>query len=205
MKIENWLEYIAIFPKLCIGFDVFILILAIFSYDFSKAKNTFLVIAIGSFLFTILKLLRILSTLYAFLQFKRELWKALVPIVTNSITLLILVSTPYIDTVTTIRRKLEFQANKPKYEEVVKEVRIGTLQSDSENGYIRLLATLDDFILVDQKNNVISVFFDIGTSFRSYEGYMYRSDNSEPPSNLMEIYWFQCEYEEENWYFCSSL
>ena len=193
------------FQKLSIGFDLLILISAIGLFDLAKSFDVYLAAYFWAFLSYILRALAILSIIYIFIQFKNISWKVFVPLILNSITFWILFSSSYIDMVWNARMKYELQLNKSRYEEIITKFENQELKPLDENGYIRLSPTPRDFILVNQNYDVTSVFFDTGTGFHSYVDFMYRSDDSQPPTaEFMGTYWLNCKHQELYWYYCSS-
>lgn len=196
---------IPLFQNLSLGFDLFILCAVMLFFDSTKILNIYTTIFSWSVLSLILKILTALSIIYMILQFKLLKWKAFIPFVSNSLTIWILFSSSYVSIIWDTRIELELKINRPKYDQIIKKIESGELQPQDENGYIRLSSSPGDFVLVNQSNSVISAFFDIGTGFHDYVGFMYRSDDSAPPTTeFMETFWF-CERKELHWYYCSSI
>ena len=203
--IKFWNKSLQLFPIISISFDLFVLIIVIALYDIAKIFNFYFAAYLWSFLSFILKTLVALSIVYILIQFKIIHWKALAPLILGSITFWVLFSSSYIDTMWKVRMKYELLLNKYQYEEIISKFENQELQSPDKYGQIRLSQKPGDFVLVDQSLDTTSVFFDLGIDFHGYEGFMYRSDNSQPPATeFMGTFWLSCKHQELNWYYCVS-
>ncbi len=193
------------FQKISIGFDLLILISVIAVFDLTKLFDVYFVAFFWAFLTSTLKILTALALVYLFIQFKTIRWKAFIPIILNSLTFWIVFNSSYFETAWNTRIKYELPLNKIKYEETITKFENQELEPADENGYVRLSPKPGDFVLVNKSNNVTSVFFDVGAGFHDYVGFMYRSDDSAPPSTMfMGAYWLSCKHQEVYWYYCIS-
>jgi hypothetical protein len=203
--IKFWNKSIQSFPTISVGFDLAISISAIALYDVAKIFNIYFAAYFWSFLSFVLKTLIALSIIYVLIQFKSVHWKALAPLILSSITFWVLFSSSYMDTMWNIRMKYELQLNKSKYEETITKIENQELKPLDENGYVRLSQKPRDFVLSNQGHETTSVFFDLGIGFHGYEGFMYRSDDTQPPTTeFMGTFWLSCKHQELYWYYCSS-
>jgi hypothetical protein len=189
------------FTKVCVGFAILMAIFVFILFDLSKVFDPGPLTVAWLFLLGILIALSIASIIYIPFQIKRRSWKAFVPV------LILLVLALSIPLLINIRMKIVLQVQKPEYEKIIKLVESGALQASSNNGYIQPAPPPSDFILVDKNSGAISIFFGTGFSISrgNYTGFVYRSDDTFPPMDIMNVNKIDCERYERFWYFCRSL
>lgn len=193
------------FPKISIGFNLLILISVIAAFDIIKIFDVYFSDYFWAFLTDTFVVLTVLSLVYLVIQFKTIRWKAFMPLVLYILTFWIVSNTSYFETAWNARIKYELPLNKSRYEEIITKFENQELEPANEDGYVRLSPKPRDFILVNKSHNITSVFFDIGAGFHDYAGFMYRSDDSAPPSTMfMGAYWLSCKHQELYWYYCIS-
>jgi len=197
-------NYVLFFAISCIGFDFWMLVLPFLFYDLGKNIDFYFALYILEYSYYALIGFTILSVIYLLFQIKKGNWKRSLPFWLNGVTLFILMMTPYRGIAIYGRMQIELQINKTKYQEIIRRVDSGELQPMDEKGTIRLPAALGNYVSANKNHAVTSVFFDIGTGFGDPQGFMYRSNDTLPPSDLMVGYWIDCKREELDWYFCSS-
>jgi hypothetical protein len=202
-------KYLSLLVKICITFDILMLVFPFLLYDLDKSIGSFALLFWVCAIYALIGFAS-MSAIYILWQLKKGTWKKSIPFWLNGATLFILMLTPYISVAGNIRMKIELQINKARYQEITRKVDSDELQPQDEKGFIRLSPTQGDYVLANKENAVTSVFFDVGWSNLglqggNYSGFMYRSDDTPPPLNLMGNYWYQCEHEEFEWYYCTSL
>jgi fumarate reductase subunit C len=192
-----------LFIIICAAFDILILAFPLITYALSKIVDFYIVLAVWLGACFLLVVFTILYLVYFLLRFKKDSWKSAIPFLLNGVTLFLIIVTPYLH----IGTNITFEISKPKYVQIIAQVENGKLKpSISEKYFIKLSPEIGDFILVDQSNSVTSIFFNTtNTSTWNYSGFIYRSNDTSPPSNLFGAYWIECEHYESNWYYCNSL
>jgi hypothetical protein len=149
--------------------------------------------------------LTLATIIYLAVQFRENLAKAILPLLINGATFLILWLVPFTD----IRLDLEFRSNYQAYNEIIEMVEDGRIESNDiglaqlPSGYLHI--SRGGKIIVDQSGGVTSVYF---FTFRgvldNFSGYMYRSNDTPPPHHFIGGDWKQIERKQPQWFFCAS-
>ena len=194
------------FIKLCIGFNLFLIVFTFFQWDFVEILTPFILPFVLLSLWAILGILILISVISIPFDFRIYSWKSLFPIIINGSTLLILLYVPF----TSFRLDIEFVMNKKGYKEVIQMVQNGELQS-GDYGQAQLPAEYRNLsngggeIIVDTSDGSTSVFF---YTYRgvldNFSGYMYRSNDTPPSQDFMGGDWAETTRKEPYWFFCAS-
>ncbi len=148
------------------------------------------------------------SLIYLPLQFKKNRWRATLPLVINLIVFLIVWFVPFTD----IWLDFQFKSNWEEYTKVVHLIEEGEIQVP-QDGYglvllpkeYRHLSRGGGEVIVDTRGGVTRVFF---FTFRgildNFSGFMYRSDDTPPSPYDFGGDWKQIIKLRPHWYFCAS-
>jgi hypothetical protein len=195
------------FSRFCIGTGVVLVVVTFFQWDLVEILTPFFLPPLLFLLWAILAITSLVSIIYVFIHFKKNSWKAFLPFLINSVTVLTLVFTPF----TSIYLDLEFAIKKRGYEQVIKMVENHELQPSNERGLVKLptkysyLSRGGGEIIIDKSSGITSIFF---YTYRGIldnaSGYMYRSNDMPPSQYLMAEDWQQVVQKEPYWFFCAA-
>jgi hypothetical protein len=208
MAVENTspkFKSVSVLAVVCICFGFLIIATTALQWVLVEFLTPFLMAPMMLFLWTGFAGLTLATMVYLVAQFKKNLMRAVLPLLINGVTFLILWRVPF----TTIWLDLEFRLNYQAYDEIVKMVEDGRIQPNDiglarlPSGYRHISRGGD--IQVERNDGVTSVFF---YTFRgvldNFSGYMYRSNDTPPPQHFMAGDWVQIERKQPHWFFCAS-
>jgi hypothetical protein len=210
---------ISVLAIICIGYNFLLIVNRALPFIFKELDENPLLIYFRSacvlFLAIIWLALAIAAIIYFFFQLRRNPQKAVLPFLINVFTALILYGVPPLFEV------VKFKLNKSNYDEVIKMVDEGHFQPNYEGiadlppRYRYLSQT--GCIFIYKRDNVKSVFFWKSIEYRlpvgstteliSFSGYMYRSNDTPPPSDYMLLNnnFVYIDRKTKNWFFCRHL
>ena len=200
-KIKN----VSVLAVVCICFGFLIITTTALQWVLVAFLTPFLMVPVMLVLWAGFAALTLATIVYLVAQAKKNLMRAVLPLLINGFTFLILWRVPF----TTIWLDLEFRLNYQAYNEIVMMVEDGRIQP-SDIGLARLPSGYRHIsrggdIIVERSDGVTSVFF---FTFRgvldNFSGYMYRSNDTPPPQDFMAGDWFQIERKQAHWFFCAS-
>jgi len=148
-----------------------------------------------------------LSVLYMVFETKNDGWGAILPFLVNMIVLSVIMYVPFRPIRVSIEARV-FEAKKNDFENVILLVESGELMPD-QSGTAVLPEQFKDLshgqtISINTSHGVISVFFysSVGV-LDNFSGYMYRSNDTPPPGELIGD-WYLIERIKPFWYYCVS-
>ena len=121
------------FTIVSIGYGIFLIVITFFQWDLIEQLTPFFLPFLILVLWMVLAIITLAAIIYIPFQFKKILWKSIIPLIVNIIIILILYFVPF----TGLWLNIEFQTNKSGYEHVIKMYEEGDLQPN-ERGMINL-------------------------------------------------------------------
>ena len=209
MTVESTLSKsnsVSVLAIVCICFGFLLIATTALQWILVDFLTPFLMAPIMLFLWAGLAGLTFASIVYLVAQFRKNVRRAVLPLLINGVTFLILWWVPF----TTIWLDLEFRLNYQAYNEVVRMVEDGRIKPN-DIGLAKLppeyrhISRGGGEIKIERDDGVTSVFF---YTFRgvldNFSGYMYRSNDTPPPQDFMGGDWVQIERMQPYWFFCAS-
>jgi hypothetical protein len=202
------MDFWEIFSIICLAYVVITMLTIFFEEDLLRIFTPFLAPFLLLFILLGYAVLLIASLIYMPLQIRALRWRVLIPIVINSITILIVYN--FYSTLGRLRADIGFKMNEERFTQAANWVT-----QSIENGALDLNETSDTVILpkeyeslaedgrvwVTKKYGVIDIFFYRGGGLFEYApGYKYRSDNTNPPIEDGDIVCMRRI--KTNWYDC---
>lgn len=205
---QERIVFFEVFLIICAGFTVLTMLTSFFEGDLFKIFTPFFVPFILLFVFLGYLVLVVVSLLYIPFQIKNLTWRVFAPVIINITTFLIVYY--FYDLMGGLRVDMGFQINESRYNQaanwVTQSIQSGDLVlEDTGRGVLlpreyRSLAD-DGKVYVIPAYGVISIFFSRGGGmFEYYPGYMYRSDDANPPIKDGDIVCIRRIM--PNWYDC---
>lgn len=196
---------ISLFAIICAFWGFLMIAITALEWDLVEYLTPFLMAPMMLCLWAVFIGLTLVAIVYLIVQFRKNLNKAISPLLINGVIFLILWFVPF----TNIRLDLEFRLKYRAYNEIIEMVENGGIQPNDigvaslPSGYRHI--SRGGNIMIDRSNGVTSVFFFtfLGV-LDNFSGYMYRSDDTPPPEDFMGGDWVQIERQQSYWFFCAS-
>ena len=129
-----------------------------------------------------------------------------IPLMVNLGTLMIVQAVPF----DMMWQNIRFSSMMYGFEGVVEKVETNELLADGQGFVVlplgfRHLSANNNMVRVDRADGVLSVLFYLNyESPDHFSGYIFRSDQSAPPTNIFGAEWRVMSQQVENWYFVGS-
>jgi hypothetical protein len=204
---SKWRVDLIILLWIAITYGILMIAIEIFEWRLYETLTGFvatplIIISQLVFLFLIF-----LSVIYIVFETKKDGWRAILPLVVNIIVLGVIMYVPFYSLHVNLEANV-VDARKNDFKQVISFVESGKLIPD-EDGTIVLPEKFKELssgqiISVDTSDGVLSVFFYNFGLLDNYSGYMYRSNDTPPPVELIGD-WYLIERLEPFWYYCASI